>query len=85
MAQMCYNILTKVKGGHYMKHSKDSKGYESGGNAPEILLNSKLDCKDCIYVYSPDDNTGACAKFSLKPNKVLDGGKCDEKLTESDI
>lgn len=61
------------------------KGYEKGGNAPGIVLNSKLDCKDCIYVYSPDDNAGTCAVFAIKPVKVLDGGKCDEKLTESDI
>lgn len=68
-----------------MTNRKERKGYESGGNAPELLLNSKLTCKDCIYVYSPDDNTGACAKFSLKPTKVLDGGDCDEKLTESEL
>lgn len=68
-----------------MSQNNVRKGYERGGNAPEILLNSKLTCKDCIYVYSPDDNTGACAKFSLKPNKVLDGGRCDEKISESEI
>lgn len=61
------------------------KGYERGGNAFGILLNSKLDCKNCIFVYSPDDNTGACAVYALKPNKVLDGGKCDKKLTEDDL
>lgn len=68
-----------------MSQEKSRKGYERGGNAPSILLNSKLTCKDCIYAYSPDDNTGACAKFALKPNKVLDGGRCDEKISESEI
>ncbi len=51
------------------------KGYERGGNTFGIFLNSKLDCKNCIFVYSLDDNTGACAVFALKTNKVLDGGK----------
>lgn len=68
-----------------MAKRKERKGYESGGNAPTLLLNSQLDCKDCIFVYSPDDNVGGCAKFELKPNKVLNGGKCDDKLTESQL
>ncbi|EOS43807.1 hypothetical protein C809_03665 [Lachnospiraceae bacterium MD335] len=68
-----------------MECKECKKGYERGGNSLGILLNSKLDCKNCIFVYSPDDNTGACAVFTLKPNKVLDGGKCDKKLTEDDL
>lgn len=63
----------------------ERKGYEKGDNSFGIILNSQLTCKDCIFVYSPDDNTGACAVYALKPNTVLDGGICDEKLTESDI
>ena len=68
-----------------MFHSKDRKGYESGGNSPELILNSKLVCKDCIFKYSPDDNVGACAVYELKPSKVLDGGECSDKLTKDDL
>lgn len=44
-----------------------------------------MECKNCIFVYRPDDNTDACVVCSFKPNKVLDGGKCDKKLTGDDL
>lgn len=64
---------------------KERKGYERGGNSPAIVLNSQLTCKDCIFVYSPDEAAGSCAQFDLKPNKVLDGGECNAKKTNKDI
>ena len=45
------------------------------------IANENLICKECIFKY--DDtvklgNTSACEKFTVKPNKVLLGGACDE-------
>ena len=65
--------------------AKERKGYERGGNTPTIILNSNLVCSDCIFVYSPDEAAGSCAKFGIKPNSVLGGGECDEKITESQL
>ena len=48
--------------------------------------NSNLDCKNCIF-----NNTGndlavlTCDVYSTKPMKVLTGGKCDEKITETQL
>jgi len=59
-------------------------GYEKGGNGgvPGLLLNSDLTCKDCVLVYTPDENVGTCARFSIKPATVLEGGECDAKVNE---
>ncbi len=46
--------------------------------------NSELTCKDCML-----NNTGndlavlTCDAYTTKPMKVLMGGECDEKITNS--
>lgn len=47
----------------------------------EQVKNENLICEDCKKKY--DDtlmpcNTSKCEAFDVKPNKVLDGGDCDE-------
>lgn len=58
------------------------------------ITNEDLTCKDCRYSYddtNPEKNfktedgvtyapTTVCEKFDMKPNKVLLGKECDEKV-----
>jgi hypothetical protein len=53
---------------------------DKGGNSFTLLKNSNLACKDCIYVYEPDERCLDCAIFNSKPTVVLDGGECDQKV-----
>lgn len=47
----------------------------------EAILNSNLDCKDCIYNNEEDDEcVASCEKYDTKPVKVLDGEKCGLKI-----
>jgi hypothetical protein len=43
------------------------------------ILNSRLDCRDCIYVEPEDYNVIGCDVYEQKPDNVLNGGKCTEK------
>lgn len=45
----------------------------------EFLTNKNLICKDCKNRFDDEDtpgNVSKCAKFEIKPDDVLDGGKC---------
>lgn len=51
----------------------------------ERLTNDQLTCRDCKLRYNDDElpcNTSKCEMFQVKPDKVLSGGECDEKVTE---
>ena len=45
------------------------------------IKNENLVCKDCRKRYHDEEmpcNTSRCEAFDLKPDEVLDGGKCSE-------
>ena len=47
----------------------------------DLITNDDLVCKDCKSKYEDKDmpcNTSKCKKFEIKPDEVLDGGKCNE-------
>lgn len=47
----------------------------------ELIKNENLVCKDCRKKYDDSEmpcNTSKCEAFDMKPDKVLDGGDCDE-------
>lgn len=49
------------------------------------ITNDDLVCKTCIYKYDDSiklGNTSICEIYDAKPNEVLSGGECDEKVTE---
>lgn len=51
----------------------------------EPIKNKDLVCKDCEHAYDDEIflcNTSQCDKFDIKPDKVLDGGECDEYSKE---
>lgn len=67
-----------------MKNFLDEK-FEKDKLKFNLITNNDLVCKDCISRYEDKDmpcNTSKCAKFSIKPFKVLDGGKCNEYEAE---
>lgn len=41
------------------------------------VTNNGLVCKDCAHKCD-ECPVGKCAKYNVKPNRVLLGGKCDE-------
>lgn len=47
----------------------------------ELVKNENLVCKNCRKKYDDANmpcNTSKCEAFDMKPDKVLDGGDCDE-------
>lgn len=47
--------------------------------APKLIKNQDLVCKDCIYRM---ERTDICKKYPyIKPYRVLDGGSCDYRVT----
>lgn len=50
------------------------------------ITNKGLDCFDCVLRYDDSEifgNTSKCEMFpNCKPDKVLLGGKCNEKVQE---
>ena len=49
------------------------------------IKNKDLVCKDCRNKFDDTNvpaNTSKCEKYDLKPDEVLDGGKCIEFDTE---
>lgn len=51
----------------------------------ERLTNDQLTCRDCKLRYNDDElpyNTSRCEIFRIKPDEVLSGGECDEKIRE---
>ena len=47
----------------------------------ELIKNENLVCKDCRKKYDDTNmpcNTSKCEAYEIKPNKVLNGGNCDE-------
>lgn len=51
----------------------------------KVLKNNQLTCKDCKLRYNDDAldcNTSRCEIFQIKPDEVLNGGDCDEKVRE---
>lgn len=47
----------------------------------DLITNDDLVCKDCKSKYEDKNmpcNTSKCKKFEIKPDEVLDGGKCNE-------
>lgn len=51
-----------------------------------LITNNDLVCKDCANRWNDDGipyNTSKCEEYQgRKPNKVLDGGNCDEYIKE---
>ena len=46
-----------------------------------LITNDNLVCKDCRNRFEDKGmtcNTSKCAKYKMKPDEVLDGGKCNE-------
>ena len=52
------------------KWSNDKLGFKS-------VTNDDLVCKDCKYA-NDINPVGRCMVFTVKPNKVLLGGECNE-------
>lgn len=49
------------------------------------LFNDQLTCRDCKFKYNDEElpcNTSKCEIFKQKPNEVLSGGECNEKIEE---
>lgn len=49
------------------------------------ITNDDLVCRDCRNKYDDKElpcNTSKCEIFDIKPNKVLNGGECDEYKSE---
>lgn len=47
----------------------------------ELIKNENLICKDCRKKYDDTNmpcNTSKCEAYEMKPDKVLDGGECNE-------
>lgn len=47
----------------------------------DLITNDDLVCKDCRNRFKDKEipgNTSRCAKYKIKPDKVLDGGECIE-------
>ena len=47
----------------------------------DLITNDDLVCKDCRNRFKDKEipsNTSRCAKYEVKPDEVLDGGKCIE-------
>lgn len=50
-----------------------------------FITNDDLVCRDCRNRFKDEGmpcNTSKCAKYEVKPDKVLDGGECDEHIKE---
>lgn len=50
-----------------------------------LITNDDLVCRDCRNRFKDEGmpcNTSKCAKYEVKPDKVLDGGECDEYIKE---
>lgn len=46
-----------------------------------LITNDDLVCRDCRNRYKDEGmpcNTSVCEKYEIKPDKVLDGGDCNE-------
>ena len=51
----------------------------------ELIKNENLVCEDCRKKYDDTNmpcNTSKCEAYEMKPNKVLNGGDCDEYESE---
>lgn len=62
------------------------KRIQSEAQATVRITNNDLVCKDCL-LRLPDDvilgNTSKCEAYPVcKPNKVLLGGECDDRIKE---
>lgn len=45
----------------------------------DLITNDDLVCKDCRNRFKDEvipGNTSKCTKYKIKPDEVLDGGKC---------
>lgn len=50
-----------------------------------LITNDDLVCRDCRNRFKDEGmpcNTSKCAKYEVKPDKVFDGGECDEYIKE---
>lgn len=60
--------------------NKKGIGYERGGNGFTVLTNDNLDCHDCVLKIDDNEKVMECHRYDTKPNHVINGGKCDEKI-----